>query len=138
MTVKFSELMINSISNASNKDVANLMEQYLSKLRDMCGVVSGQMLLSDIADYCAILHGYSMRQDAPNAGMHYFLTGRELLNQVLDGLEQDIENNDIFVGTVLKDLDEIEEADTDGTENGCENEELGEDWERQYPPLFEE
>lgn len=135
--MRFIELMTNSLASAvSPKQAEYMMEQYLGQLREMCGVVPAQMLLSDIADYCAIVHGYSMRQDAPNAGMHYFLAGRNLLCELLEGLEQDIENNDIFVGTVLKDLDEIEEADTDGTENGCENEELGDDWERQYPPLF--
>lgn len=135
--MRFSELMTNSLATAaSSKDAEYTMEQYLGQLRDMCGGVPGQMLLSDIADYCAIVHGYSMRQDAPNRGMHYFLQGRELLEQVLEGMEQDIENNDIFVNTVLKDLDEIEEADDNGAGNGCEIEELGDDWEREYPPLF--
>ena len=135
--MRFSELMTNGMATAASAQNAEYtMEQYLGKLRDMCGVVPGQMLLSDIADYCAIVHGYSMRQVAPNRGMHYFLQGRELLEQVLEGMEQDIENNDIFVNTVLKDLDEIEGADDNGAGNGCEIEELGDDWERQYPPLF--
>lgn len=135
--MRFSELMTNSLAAVvSSKDAEYKMEQYLGKLRDMCGVVPAHTLVSDIADYCAIVHGYSMRQDAPNRGMHYFLQGRELLEQVLEGMEQDIENNDIFVGSVLKDLAEIEEANANGNENGCETEELGDDWERQYPPLF--
>lgn len=135
--MRFTEWMTNSLASAvSPKQTEYTMEQYLGQLRDMCGVVPAHTLLSNIADYCAIVHGYSMRQDAPNRGMHYFLQGRELLLQILDGLEQDIENNDIFVCTVLKDLDEIEEADDNGAGNGYETEELGDDWERQYPPLF--
>lgn len=135
--MRFIELMTNSLTTAaSSKDAEYKMEQYLGTLRDMCRVVPAHTLLSDIADYCAIVHGYSMRQDAPNAGMHYFLAGRKLLCELLDGMEQDIENNDIFVGTILKDLDEIEEADDSGAGKGYETEELGDDWERQYPPLF--
>ena len=135
--MRFIELMTNSLASAvSPKQAEYTMEQYLGQLREMCGVGPAQMLLSDIADYCAIVHGYSMQQDAPNAGMRYFLAGRNLLCEILDGLEQDIENNDIFVGTMLRDLDEIEEADDNGAGNGCEIEELGDDWERQYPPLF--
>lgn len=135
--MRFIELMTNSLATAaSSKDVEYKMEQYLGKLREMCGVVPAHTLLSDISDYCAIVHGYSMQKDVPNAGMHYFLAGRNLLCELLDGMEQDIENNDIFVGSVLKDLAEIEEADDNGAGKGYETEELGDDWERQYPPLF--
>lgn len=137
--MRFCMLMSNSLDTvASPKDAACKMRQHLDKLRDMCGVVPVQMLLSDIADYCAIVHSYSMEQDVPNTGMHYFLQGRELLNQVLDGLEQDVENNDIFVGTILQDLQEVEEVNEDGAESGYGDEELGDYWERQYPPLFED
>lgn len=133
----FSDLMANSINNAaSKKETEYRMGQYLDKLRDMCGVVPTQMMLCNIVDYCAIVYDYAAQQDAPNQGMHYFLRGRELLNQLLYGMELDIENNDIFVGTILQDLTEVKEVIDDGIEDGCENEELGDDWDRQYPPLF--